>query len=115
MNSIINRSGLREVYARKGAGQRNRTNLRITVQTHTYSWLAFLVPVGRGQFGSAFCEVAIRFLLALVSDGEYLEQVVLELLKIEQSPYLVNNMIRVLKIMGVPIRIGDDTSDNKSA
>ena len=109
-NLIFDLDKLRYLYSRRNhkPTKLNRLLFRMTIMPATYSWLAYHIPLGRGKFASAFSELAIRFMLAILTDGERLEEIVGELMEAENSPYLTNNLIRVLKMMGVPIKIERD-------
>jgi hypothetical protein len=98
---MINVKGLRDLYKRAPSGQKNRREIKITMTPETMDILSSIVPVGRGKYGSAFIELSTRFLLALLAEGEDVDDIATELLYISRSPYLENNIKRLLKILSV--------------
>jgi hypothetical protein len=85
---------LRKLYGRSG-----RRNIKITLTPETLDLLEQLTEVGKGHNGSAAIELSLRLLIALVTSGENVEVVALELDKACDSPYLVGNIKQLARLM----------------
>jgi hypothetical protein len=89
---------LRKLYGRSGSGS-NRRTIKITLTPESLGLLEQLTEVGKGRNGSAVIELSLRLLIALVTSGENVDVVALELDKACDSPYLVNNIKRLARLM----------------
>jgi hypothetical protein len=90
---------LRKLYGRSPNGESNRRNFRVTITPETFGMLSSIVEVGFGKYGSSFVELSIRLMFALVTQGEDLDQVAIELKNSCVSPYLINNLKRLARLM----------------
>lgn len=84
-------SGLRENYGRSKNGP-NRINRKMTITPETLSMMEVVVPSGKGKYGSAAFELALRMLLVLVSEGEDISMIGEELKRAVSSPYFSRNL-----------------------
>ncbi len=89
---------LRKLYRN---GHNDRVDLKATISSETFAILKSTVPFGRGLYASSFIALAVRFLAALVGNGEDLEWATLELKRACKSPHLIRNLERVIHILSV--------------
>jgi hypothetical protein len=75
--------------------------MHITLSSDTKWLLGEMVPIGKGLYGSAFVEMSLRLMIALLSSGEELDGILEDIDAIQQSPYLENNIRRMAKYFGV--------------
>jgi len=70
-----------------------------TLSTSLINAMGIVVPVGNGKYGSALLELSAWMLIALTMSGEDLDSVANDLAIMNKSPYLVNNLRRLLHIL----------------
>jgi hypothetical protein len=94
INPMIDPKGLRRIYGRSLDGVRNRTDIKISLTPETMNFMRQFVELGKGKYGSALVELAIRFACVMLSEGtdSDIRLVGSELLQGTNSPYLVNNL-----------------------
>lgn len=96
--SYLNVKKLRGINRRSASGVRNRRDIKITITPETFTALSGHVRFGYGSYGSPLIELSIRLLLALIDNGEEIEQVCKDIKEVTNSPYLQNN-VRIFKEM----------------
>jgi hypothetical protein len=78
---------------------RHKKSFRILLSPQTYEWMASNVEIGSSKFGSAFIEMSIRTMLALITGGEEVNVIAGELKVAVTSPYLETNLLRLLRYL----------------
>lgn len=92
-------TGIRRLFGRSTLGNRNRKVLKITMTPGTVDWIKDTVDFGPGMDGSATIELGTRLLLALVTEGEMVDELSEDLSKVVNSPYFMNNLRRLTRLM----------------
>lgn len=101
-NENIKIDKLKKLYKRGTRENPNRKNIKITISNETFDKLCEFIPVGKGLYGSAFIELSIRILMESFTSGEDLEDIVINELKpLAKNKQIVNNFIRISKILEV--------------
>lgn len=95
---LFNRS-IRMLYGKSPIGEYNRKAIKISITPETMDMITKTVSFGKGRYGSAFIELAIRLLSALANSGEEIDLIANELYSVNQSPYLRRNLLRLVKLM----------------
>lgn len=80
-------------------GTRVRHVFNTTLSTNFIESMGMVIPVGNGKYASSFMEFSGWLLLALLMSGEDVESVSVDLKNISKSPYLINNLKRLLRIL----------------
>jgi hypothetical protein len=95
----VNSSKLRKLYGRSQNGTRGRQDIKISMTPETMAMLKQVVPFGGGRYGSAFIELSTRTMIALLGNGEDLDQASVELKNSIESSYFSGNLERLRKLM----------------
>lgn len=91
---------LRKLYGRASNGSPNRRNIKITITPETMELVEMFVDFGKGKYGSALFELAVRLLLVLSNDGEDIEMMSIELQKIlNDVPRFARNLRLLAKYL----------------
>lgn len=98
-NYYFNIDQLRKIYGRAARGTSNRRNLKVTITPETCQMMDNAVGLGNGKYGSSIFELAVRLLLCLVTEGEDLSSIVVEIKQATSSPYLVRNLTRLIRYL----------------
>ncbi len=92
-------SDLKSLYAKAARGRRSRYSLRITLTNSTMDLLREIVKVRKGGEASPFIELCVRTMIALLNNGDDLEDIAVELGKVSGSPYLADNLERLGRLL----------------
>jgi len=92
---------LNKLRRRSKKGNRVKADVRLTIMPETISMLDNIVGFGKGKYSSPLMDLATRFLLELATSGEDLPQIVHELKEKCISPYLINNIERLNRMIKV--------------
>lgn len=92
-------SKLRKIRGRSPRGESNRRNVKMTITPETIQMVDEVAGFGNGKYGSAVFELGARLLVALVTEGDYVEDVALDLSEATDSPYILNNLDRLNRLM----------------
>jgi hypothetical protein len=90
---------LRSLYGKSSNGSRNRRDIKLSLRPETVKLLEMHLELGKGRYASPFVEMSIRTVIALMTDGEDIEQVANEIKYVIESPYLARNLRRLAKLI----------------
>lgn len=93
---FVNTKALRGIQGKSQPGKKNRRDIKITLTPETVAMLNRHVRIGPGSYGSPFIELSVRLLLAMIDNGEDIQEVAADIKRISRSPYLSNN-VRLFK------------------
>ncbi len=95
---MIDTNQLRRLYPAGESGTTNRVRIKITITPETLRGLKSLVRFGKGSFGSPFIELATRLLISLMTTGEDIEMLSVEISALK-NPYVLQNLKRLVRFL----------------
>lgn len=90
---------LRKVQGRSQRGDKNRQCVKLTITPETVQMVDEFVGFGNGKYGSATFELGARLLVSILTEGDLIEDLALELSEISDSPFLVSNLERLTRLV----------------
>jgi hypothetical protein len=95
----ISGSKLRKLFGRAERGGSTRRNIKLTITPSTVDMVDQVVGFGNGKYGSSYFEMSARLMTALITEGDYIDDIAIELKKTCDSPYLARNLERLKRLL----------------
>ena len=92
---------LRKLRRRSGIGTRIKRNVKITLSQEIIDLINNIVGFGNGKYASPLIELSVKLLCELATSGENLPAITRELKEKCISPYLINNVERLNRMVKV--------------
>jgi len=83
---------MRRIYGRSKKGESNRRVIKITITPETMNLIEDHVEIGKGKYGSSLFELSARLMLALIGDGNDIEDMAEIINNHIDSPNLSRNL-----------------------
>jgi hypothetical protein len=99
MNSSNDYLVLSRLKKRSDKGKKAKVPFAITLSPELIYAIGRVVPLGKGKYGSSFLELAGWLLIAILTSGEDVESIAMDLKKTNVSPFLISNLTRLLRIL----------------